>query len=212
MDKYVWVDSIGRRIREEPWPELGRSLIEKIKEAVVQDRPDEALDMLAYLNERGHARRGVTVFPFRVLWWWMNPGYIAAKSGEDSIEGVMRCTLTPWFRQFYDRIKDVPVMEKLQLAAEIKRSERSGPGGMGDISFIEEDDRYVLIMNPCGIAGRSRKRPVPERFPNAAQGDNIGSCRKAHSWTWSMTGVNYRCIRCCVLNEILPIEWDGYPL
>jgi hypothetical protein len=40
---------------------------------------------------------------------------------------------------------------------------------------------------------------------------NFGVTRQAYPWSWQRKNVPYYCIHCAV-NEILPIEWGGYPL
>jgi hypothetical protein len=38
-----------------------------------------------------------------------------------------------------------------------------------------------------------------------------GRTSKAYPWSWSQAGVPYYCLHCAV-NEILMIEWGGWPL
>ena len=40
---------------------------------------------------------------------------------------------------------------------------------------------------------------------------NFGVTKKGYPWSWGLKSVPYYCIHCAI-NEILPIEWGGYPL
>ena len=40
---------------------------------------------------------------------------------------------------------------------------------------------------------------------------NFGVTKAAHDWCWGLKGVPYYCVHCAI-NEILPLEWGGWPL
>jgi len=50
MVKLVYSDILGRKIRSDPWEELGVSTWTKIKEAIQAGRTQEALDLVDYLK------------------------------------------------------------------------------------------------------------------------------------------------------------------
>ncbi len=206
---------LGKRLRKTPWDDAGVPLTTKIKDAIREDRMDDALELLDLMINPGGGVKPVSMeYPFRVLWWWTNPGYIAEKSGEAEIEKALRATIPSWFKSFYDKVIKMGIEERVQVAVEIKRAERlnNAPGFYAGISVVEDPEKYQLIMDPCGYAGLHRRRDIKKNFPNSQFLGDLGSCQKAYPWTWAMQGVNYRCLRCCMMNEILPIEWGGYPL
>jgi hypothetical protein len=85
-------------------------------------------------------------------------------------------------------------LETLQLECEFQRSH------FGEFTVVEEPDRYVITMDPCGSGGRLRRTK------------DVGVTKKAHPWTWSKSGVPYYCVHCCIMWEILAIELQGYPI
>ena len=215
MVEFVKSKILGRRVRKAPWDDAGVSLTTEIKAAIKEDRMEEALKLLELMINPWEDIKPVNMeFPFRVLWWWTNPAYIAAKSGEAQIEKALRATIPSWLRSFYDKVVKMSIEERVQLAAEIKRAERPNntPGMFPGISIVEDPEKYQLIMDPCGYAGLHRRKGKKKEFPNAQLFGELGSCQKAYPWTWGIEGVNYRCLLCCMMNEILPIEWGGYPL
>ena len=67
-------------------------------------------------------------------------------------------------------------------------------------------------MDPCGSGGRMRRGdPVDNTPSRLGPPYNFGVTRKAYPWSWNRKNVPYYCIHCAI-NEILPIEWGGYPL
>jgi hypothetical protein len=76
---------------------------------------------------------------------------------------------------------------------------------MGDITVAEEEDKYVIYLDPCGSGGRMR-REGRDKPPY-----NYGKTKKAYPWSWGKAGVPYYCVHCCIWSEIIPTEQQGYP-
>ncbi len=77
------------------------------------------------------------------------------------------------------------------------------------ITITEEQDRYVLTLDPCRSGGRMRRGLTVATSPIAV---SMGTTSKAYPWCWGRKGVAYFCIHDCVFLEIIPIELRGYPI
>lgn len=144
-----------------------------------------------------------------VNWSWSFFTYIADTYGEAELEKAMRSVLASYYKARYDKVMASDVKTQLQLTVEGLRGHLMGPGRQGDIAITEEEDRYVLKLNPCGSGGVARQRvesgnePTPQLF---------GFSKKAHPWTWGKEHVCYYCAHCTMVNEIMAIENYGHPM
>ena len=104
------------------------------------------------------------------------------------------------------------MVEQVAITAEIMRSHDCGPNQDGAVLVIEEQDRYIIRMDPCGSSGRMRRGDPVDGTPSRLEAPyNFGVTKEAHDWSWGQAGVPYYCLHCAV-NKILPMEWDGHPL
>ena len=104
------------------------------------------------------------------------------------------------------------VEDRVFINAEVMRAHRCGPRQDGEIDIIEDENRISIKMDPCGSGGRMRRGdPVDHTPSRLGPPYNFGVTRKAYPWSWGKKNVPYYCIHCAI-NEILPIEWGGYPL
>ena len=196
MVKLVKSESLGRMIRQDELSQLGVSTYEKIKEAIQSGRTQEAIDLVDYLNTEGKRIHHVQCDNI-----WGLETYIADQLGEEALYQRLR----QMGEINYKGLSKLTPEEYLFLRAESERAERSGPDESGNISIVEEEDRYVIYLDPCGTGGRMRRegRTDPPY--------NYGKTKKAHPWSWGKVGVPYYCLHCCIFSEIMPIEWYGYP-
>ncbi|MBI2832743.1 MAG: hypothetical protein HYX79_10855 [Chloroflexi bacterium] len=70
----------------------------------------------------------------------------------------------------------------------------------GVFKVTEDEQKYIVAYDPCGSAGRIRRKR------------EVGLTRKAYPWTWNKAGVPYHCIHCALQFEIIPIDIRGYPI
>jgi hypothetical protein len=70
----------------------------------------------------------------------------------------------------------------------------------------EDEEKFTFKMDPCGSAGRMWRKGFfdPPR--------NYGYVKKAYPWSFGREGLPYYCVHCSLMNELLPIEWVGYPI
>lgn len=201
MVRLEYSEVLKRKIRKDPWDEIGVSTYVKINEAIQAGRLEEAMDLVDYLKPEGERVHNIMGdFIYALI------NYIAETMGEEEVEKAFRYM----GEKFYPPGKDVvPAMspeEILQYRCESFRAHRSGPGGMGNITVVEEPDRFVMYLDPCGTGGHLR------RAGRLDPPYNFGKTKKPYPWSWGKANVPYFCVHCCLFSELMPIEWVGYPL
>ena len=201
-------DKLRRLIREDDWEDLGKPTQEMIVAAIDEGRYDEARALAEYFIPEGKALHDLFCD-----WIWDLLTKTAEKQGEASAYDLCRATQETWMmKRTWKGLMKMSVEERVYVNAEIMRSHRGGPKQDGTIEIIEEENRFSIKMDPCGSGGRMRRGdPVDGTPSRLASPYNFGVTQKAYSWSWSKKNVPYYCIHCAI-NEILPIEWGGYPL
>lgn len=125
--------------------------------------------------------------------------YIAQTFGEEQVGNVWRSqvlTMASTVRE----LCAVEVNERVYRIAEVFRGHCGGHTGLGDMTIVEEAERFVLIHDPCGTGGKLRRT------------GQYGVTKKAYPWSWGKVGVPYFCTHCCIFWELTGIEVCGYPL
>ena len=179
-------EALGRKIRQDDVVDqaiLTRTLVE---EAIKAKRKDDALEFLDYLCAENQAIHDGIVGMIDATISYL------ARLDEKEIPKLMR-------QRFSERIqkwlKDTPDLEEsIQRFTEYQR------GHFGTSTVLEEPDRYVITLDPCGTGGRLMRSK------------QVSTTKKAYPWSWSKSGVPYYCVHCCMAWEIIPTELRGYPL
>lgn len=208
MLKLVNSEKLKRLIRQDDWEDLGISTTEKIVAAINEGRYEEAKAFAQYNIPEGKALHDLFCD-----WIWDIYTKVAEKNGEEAVYQLSRTTQETWMmRRTWKGLLKMSVEERVYVNAEVMRSHRCGPNQDGKIEIIEEEDRISIKMDPCGSGGRMRRGDPVEGTPSRLNSPyNFGVTKKPYPWSWSRKNVPYYCIHCAV-NEILPIEWGGYPL
>ncbi len=145
-------------------------------------------------------------YPHDVLVAWVQDllTYIAETWGEDAIlDSILETHQSIWGDR-YERWDELTPHEKLALTAEGMRGGHfSGERRRGDMTLIDEGDRYKMIMELCGSGGVLRRGDPETGRPPHPVGDH-GTNTQPHLWTWGKTGVHWYCSHCCIAMEWLP--------
>ena len=146
-------------------------------------------------------------------WIWDILTKTSETQGEEAVYELCRATQATWMlKRTWKGLLKMSVEERVYLNAEIMRCHRCGPKQDGGIEILVEEDRYSIKMDPCGTGGRMRRGDPVEGTPSRlGPRYNFGATKNAYTWSWGRKNVPYYCVHCAV-NEILPIEWGGYPL
>jgi len=198
---------LQRTLRMEPPSELGKSSITMAIEAIDTGKFDEAKEVIKYFIPEG---KGLHDLYCDWSYSWYN--YIADKYGEESLYEASRVSQEPWLKPFCEVLMAMDdVYERFAWLVECMRAHRCGPQQIGDVTCIEEKERYVMEFDPCGSGGRMRRGdPVNGTPPRTGPPYNFGTFKKTYPWTWGKK-IAYYCLHCCI-NQIRAIELAGYPL
>jgi len=178
-------EALQRKIRQDDVAELAIPTWTLVREAIQAGRVDEALEFIDYELTMSKAMHDNLIV-------FLN-GFITklASFDEEEVEKFFR-------ERYYPKMKDwlvtTPGVEDfLQRWTEMHR------GHFSDITVVDEPDRYVVRLDPCGSGGRLRRTI------------GVSTTKKAYPWSWSKVNVPLYCIHCCVSWEIIMTELRGYP-
>ncbi len=133
---------------------------------------------------------------------------LSVELGEQAVfEAVEHAYHNLWERR-YRQWHEMTVEERLQLSVEGMRGHLSGQRRRGDVGIIEEHDRFVLVLNPCGSCGVLRRGdPESGREPYEPAGN-----REPHDWTWGRTGVGWYAVHSPIVMEYLQMKSGRPPM
>lgn len=136
--------------------------------------------------------------------------------GEDHLREVWDLLMAQWYVAHEQRLdtRHQPWPESArQLRVAILdgfHAHLTGPGRLGDVELLEDDDRWGFRFAPCGSGGRSlTDEPDHPGRPGPPYGFAVTT--RPHDWAWNTVGVCAYCVHCCLLNELVPVERLGYP-
>jgi hypothetical protein len=199
---------LGRKVRQDDWDTLGDSTQKEIRKAVDDDRLLDVIELTEY-----SIAEGKSLHDLMCDWVWHLLDGIADRHGEEEMYQILRRSQESWMmKRTWKVFLKLSVEERVQLCAEIMRSHRSGPEQDGTIDIIDQGDRYLIYMDPCGSGGRMRRGdPVDGTGSRLEPPYRFGCTSRAYPWSWNQENVPYYCVHCAV-NELLPMEWGGHPL
>ena len=199
---------LRRKVRQDSVENLGQSTSTQIVAAIDEGRLEEARALAKYT--------AVEAKPLHDLfcdWVWDLLTRIAQLLGEQAMYQVLRGSQEGWMmRRTWSAFLKLTVEERVALIAEMMRSHQCGPAQDGGIEVVDEGDRLLVRMDPCGSGGRMRRGdPVNGTPSRLGPPYSFGITREPHDWSWGKRGVPYYCVHCAV-NEKLMLEWGGHPL
>lgn len=205
--KFVDSKILQRPLRMEAPAELGKNSVSMAIEAIDAGKLEEAKQLVRYFVPEG---KGLHDLYCDWSYGWYE--YIAKKYGEEALLEASRETQEPWLKGFCEVLMAMDdVYERVAWLVECMRAHRCGPQQMGDVTVIEEADRYVMEFDPCGSGGRMRRGdPVNGTPARTGPPYDFGCFKQGYPWTWGEK-IPYYCVHCCV-NQIRAIELAGYPL
>ena len=187
MTKLEMSEALQRIIRKDDVSELTIPTWDLISEAIKAGRTEEALELLEYVHYETRDNNDTYVSMAEML-----INHIISLGDEEEAMKI-------WYQRAVPKIKSwlsttTGVEETLRRCVELQR------GHHGDLTIVEEPDRYVVRYDPCGSMGRLRRIR------------SVATTKKAYPWSWGKAGVPYYCCHCCIQWEIVAIELRGYPI
>ena len=146
-------------------------------------------------------------------WSWALLSLFMREWGEEILDEVLRVTEEPWVTSRYASLEAMSQEDALQLTVEGMRGHFTGPGRAGQIFIDDEPDRWVMSFDACGSGGRMRRGDALVGSGSRLEAPyHFLNVEGAYDWTWNRKGVCAYCAHCAVVNQVLPIEWLGYPM
>jgi hypothetical protein len=208
MIKLTALKKLGRAVRLDDTEDLGQATAELICQAIDEGRYDDAKALARYTVPEGKALHDLFCD-----WIWDLLTQVAKRHGEQEMFETLRDAQSTWMlKRTWKGFLGLSIEQRVQFSAEMMRAHHSGPQQDGGIEVIEEQDRFVIKVDPCGSGGRMRRGdPVDGTPSRLGQPYNFGKTSKGYDWSWGKQDVPYYCVHCCV-NEIMPMEWGGHPM
>lgn len=208
MLRLEYLDAIKRNIRLDDLAELGVPTGEMICREIDSGNYETAKKLARYFVPESKA-----LHDLYCDWTYDIFDKVAQTHGEEAMFELMRATQSTWMmRRTWKGLSKMTPFQRLALNAEVFRAHRCGPQQDGALTIIEDDKKYTLTCDPCGSGGRMRRGdPIDGTPSRLGKPYNFGKTSKPYWWSWHQEGVPYYCIHCAV-NEILMIEWGGWPL
>ena len=208
MIKLTALKKLGRAVRLDDTKELGLATAELVCQAIDEGRYEDAKALARYTVGEGKGLHDLFCD-----WIWDLLTHIAKRHGEQEMYETLRETQGTWMlKRTWKAFLGMSITQRVQFSAEMMRAHHSGPQQDGGIEVLEEADRYVIKIDPCGSGGRMRRGdPVDGTSSRLGPPYNFGTTSKGYDWSWGKQDVPYYCVHCCV-NEMMPMEWGGHPL
>ena len=199
---------LGRAVRQDDVDDLGKPTQELICDAIDAGRLEEAKALARYFLPEGKALHDLFCD-----WIWDLLSRIGKREGEQAVYDYLHGSQGGWMlKRTWKGFLALSVKARVELTAEIMRSHMCGPGQDGEIEVVETEERYEIVMDPCGSGGRMRRGdPVAGTPSRLGPPYDFAVTREAHDWSFGQAGVPYYCLHCAV-NEIVPMELGGHPL
>jgi hypothetical protein len=134
--------------------------------------------------------------------------FVQEKLGDDGVAEAWTHNMEKGWKRHHDAIHRLDRRDLVYLLAATWRAHSgSGRGDHpGRFDILEDDEKITFVMNPCG----SGQRLVRKGFYDGP--DGYGTTNEAHDWSYGRKNFPLYCTHCSFMNEILPIQWSGYPL
>ena len=199
---------LKRKMRQEEPENLGKSTVKALKEAVDEGRLEDVKKLADYSITESKG-----LHDLMCDWIYDLLDRVARKFGENSMYEILKGAQETWMmKRTWKGYLNLSVKERVDLTAEVLRSHRCGPDQDGGLTIKEDDESYIIAMDPCGSGGRMRRGdPVDGTPPRTGAPYNFGCTKEAHTWSWSKKDVPYYCVHCAV-NETVMMENGGHPL
>lgn len=202
--KLEWSEALGRITRTESIAEQGILTWDLVRDAIAGGRPEEAVRWLRYIKDgENHVKPGRANQSMLYIQALLT--YIGGRYGEEHVEAALR-----WWRRKllvagHEPSYDMTPLERVRYHAEMARADYSGLRSEA-VDVLEEDDRYVMVLDCCGGCGKMRRAEVEGRGPK------LGMTSRSHPWSWGRANVPYYCAHHCLWWEVMSTEDLGYPL
>jgi hypothetical protein len=173
--------------------------LERVKQAIVAGRPDEAL---ALIDDAARRIRGLQIYS--IEWLTSLLSFVGREFGEDAVERAVRTSGDDFIRSRREPA-GTPAWDTLPATARAKAIARAMVTNGGACEVSEDDEKIVLSFR-CGSGGR-----LIDEGRYDEDGGPYLSLRERGPRTFERDAFPVYCVHCSVNNEIQPVEWGGTP-
>jgi len=176
----------------------------RVKAAIAARDADGAATALELMRVRWAAQHDGLVV-------WINEVQteIAERLGEDAIRESVTLAYEHIWKPRYATWGDMMPEERLQLSVEgMRGGHLSGPRHRGDVGILDEGDRYVMELDPCGSCGVLRRGDPDSGRPPHGGAEN----QEPHPWTQGRTGMSWYSVHSMIALEYIQMSEGGPPL
>ncbi len=123
-------------------------------------------------------------------WIWLLLTFIANNYGEAKvIEGLTY--KNQLLQPLCEEIMNAPVEKKIESLVSLMHAQFS------EIAIQEDETKFTIKLNPCGMAGRMRREGL-DKEPT-----NLRNTSKGYDWSGGVKNVSYYCAQCYLISNIL---------
>jgi hypothetical protein len=124
--------------------------------------------------------------------------YAGTVFGDQRLEGMFRHSGERQ-RQGFEKWESLLTEDFVRASVHLLRSH------MGNVTVVEDDEKFTITQDPCGTGGRLMREGAYERP------DGPYTITTPQAMTFGKPNFPSYCAHCAVWNNILCIEWFGHP-
>ncbi|MFQ5763168.1 MAG: hypothetical protein ACE5PO_09050 [Candidatus Bathyarchaeia archaeon] len=167
--------------------DLAEPLCDKVIRAIKGGQLEEAIELVKQLTEESKRMHDVG---FEFVWTLLT--YIGRKCGDEAVGEALR------FRH-ENKPQLSNVIAELKAEDRVEHIALAHRGHFSNITISEEEDRFIIKLDPCGTGGRMWRKELVD------SPQNLHTIREAYEWTWGTENTPAYCAHCCV-HEIMSMK------
>ena len=154
-------DFAGRLLHTDAPGTLGKPSHPLAKEAIDAGRLEEAKQLTRTIHNEFKS-----LHDLYCDWMWDLLTNIAKRFGEAEVYTMLRATQDKWMlRRTWKAFRNMQVKTQVNLTAEMMPAHRCGPKQDGEISVTGDEEKFTIVMDPCGSDGRMRRGDIKDGTP-----------------------------------------------
>jgi hypothetical protein len=189
------------------WLDVGSATLARLRQQIASGEAAAALTSLEQLHAE---HKPVHDAYCDWLWLWMT--LLAHDWGEEQMIDLIASSGDRLRTAGLKALPSIPVADQVRHMVAAMRGHRSGPGELGDVRIVEDEEKFTVSFDACGSGGRMRRRGEIDGLPARQDAPfHFGVTQKAHPMSWGKTGVPYYCLHCAAYAEMQSTDLIGYP-
>ncbi len=182
-----------RLFTEEKLKELGMRTVDRLEQSIDAGNTEEAKKLARLMY-----REFLAMHDLLIDWIAALLTFIGKNHGDKELYDALDASVGAWLEPAAKLYEGQDAKRRLKLAAGGMR------GHLQPIKIIEDDEKFIIMMEPCGSGGRlilNNKYEPPAGFAKVTEPQAMTYWRK---------DCPIYCAH-CALQEILSIRWSGVP-